>query len=58
MIMKSVFTFLGRCFGAAFVVGVAWLYWAHIEILPSGYARLVYEEGDLLHRLLVLLNIA
>lgn len=56
--MSMFFTFLGRCFGAAIFVGLAWLYWHHVEILPSGYARLVYENGDLLHRILQFLNIA
>lgn len=49
---KQFLNALAVALASAFFVGLAWLYLWHVEVLPSGYARLVYEEGDLLHRLI------
>lgn len=45
---------LGACCGIA----IAWFCCFHLEVTPSGFARLVYENGDWLHRILQIFNIA
>ena len=52
--MKIISGALGSLCG----VSIAWLLCFHVEIMPNGFARIVYENGDLLHRILQLFNIA
>lgn len=52
--MKHIFSLLGGALGIAFFVAFAWFVLFHVKVLQSGYAVVVYEEGDLLHRILSL----
>lgn len=50
--MKQFLNALAVALATAFFIAVAWFVAFHIQILPSGYAVVVYTEGDLLHRLI------
>ena len=53
---KQILNALAVALATAFFVAVAWFVAFHIQVLPSGYAVVVYTEGDILHRLLSLIS--
>ena len=53
---KQILNALAVALAAAFFVALAWFVLFHVQVLPSGYAVVVYEDGDLLHRLLTLFS--
>ena len=55
--MKVVMDFTSAVLGAICGISIAWLLCFHVEI-GATTVRLVYENGDLLHKILQLLNFA
>ena len=51
--MKPLLSLLGGALGIAFFVALAWFYLFHVEVTATTI-RVVYEEGDLLHRIISL----
>ena len=51
----NIFTLLGGALGIAFFVLCAWFYLFHVEVTATTIC-VVYEEGDLLHRLITLFS--
>ena len=52
---KQILSLLGGALGIALFVAVAWFYLFHVEVTATT-VRIVYERGDLLHRLLSLIS--
>lgn len=53
---KQILNALAVALATAFFIAVAWFVAFHVQILPSGYAVVVYEQGDLLHRIIIIFN--
>ena len=53
--MKSILSLLGGAFGIALFVAVAWFYLFHVEVTATT-VRIVYEQGDLLHKIITFFN--
>lgn len=53
---KQILNALAVALATAFFVIASWFVLFHIKVLPSGYAVVVYEQGDLLHRIITIFN--
>lgn len=50
---KQILSLLGGAFGIALFVICSWFYLFHVEVTATS-VRIVYERGDLLHKIISL----
>lgn len=53
---EQILNALAVALATAFLFAVAWFVLFHVQVLQNGYAVVVYEQGDLLHRIITIFN--